>query len=151
MWFLATVFLLLGCDLGYAGWHLRRRAEAAARWPVAEGQLERCEVVERPALDRSAPSPWGLDLEYSYRVGGRSFRSTRYAFVEISSFDEQAPQAVLETLRAQDPLRVRYDPMDPASSVLSTQPSDEVGKLALTCFVMAGVCVLVTLVVCGAA
>ena len=151
MFFFAVLFLLLALGLGYAGLSLRRAAEAAARWPVTEGQLERCEVVERRDVDWKQPSTWGLGLEYSYRVGGRDYRASRYAFVEMSTQDERAPQLLVERLRAQQPLCVHYDPKDPKSAVLSTQPSDLPGQLAFTCFVLAGISALVTLFVCGAA
>ena len=146
----ALICLLAGLALGWAGVSLRRAAAAAARWPVTEGVLERCEVVERPDTENDKPSTWGLALEYSYRVGGRSYRSARYAFAEPSSFDPGPAQAIADMLRAQAPLRVRYDPKNHQSAVLSTQPSDQIEKLSLTCFVLAGLSVLVTLVICGA-
>jgi hypothetical protein len=145
----ALICLFAGLALGYAGLRLRSAIEAAARWPVTDGTLERCEVVEKPDLDINQPGTWGLGLEYSYRVGGRSYRSTRYGFVEPSTYDESVPRALVEALRAQQPLRVRYDPKDPKSAVLSVQDSDLADTLSLTCFILAGASVLATLLICG--
>jgi hypothetical protein len=145
----ALICLVAGLALGYAGLRLRRAIEAAARWPVTDGTLERCEVVERPDLEINQPGTWGLGLEYSYRVHGRSYRSTRYGFVEPSTYDESVPRALVAALRAQEPLRVRYDSKDPTSAVLSVQPSDLANMLSLTCFGLAGLSVLATLVICG--
>lgn len=151
MYVFAFICLLAGGALAYAGLRLRRALEQAARWPVTDGLLERCEVVEKPDLDINQPGTWGLGLEYSYRVRGRSYRSTRYGFVEPSTYDESVPRAVVENLRAQSPLRVRYDPRDPASAVLSVQSSDLAEQLAFTCFVLAGASVLASLLICGLA
>jgi hypothetical protein len=68
----------------------------------------------------------------------------------MNTYDEREPQRLVDMLRAQQPLRVRYDPKKPTEAVLSAEPPTQIENLAMTCFVLAGVSVLFALVVCGA-
>jgi hypothetical protein len=96
MWPFVFIFVVAGIVMFVAGRRLERKARRAARWPVVDGTLERCEVIERPAIRGDAPSAWDLAVEYAYVVHGAHYRGTRYAFGYDGGIDEERYRAAAE-------------------------------------------------------
>src|SRR5262245_4105858 len=109
MWLFVAMFLLAGGGLLWMGWRIEAAARRAEAWPRVAGTLESCEVVERPALGDDEASTWDLVLCYSYVVGGRTYRSHRYAFGFGGGTDDAPVRRVAAELQSRAELVVRYD------------------------------------------
>ena len=86
----------------------------ALTFPTAEGVVTRCEVT---SVDDTDGPTSKLDLAYEYEVNGRRHAGTRYSYTEIST-NTQAWQRVAARMPRGAPVRVSYDPADPAESLL---------------------------------
>jgi hypothetical protein len=81
----------------------------AFTWPAADGVVVRSGVQTRD-VNR-------LSIAYEYEVDGRTYTGTRYSYGEVGT-DTRHWHKVAAELPAGTPVTVRYDPADPAESLL---------------------------------
>ena len=146
MWPFVVIFLILGLGLISIGRKMEGDARRAASWPVTEGVLERCEVVERPGIEIEDPSSWQLQISYSYMVRGVTYRSTRYAFGYGDGRDDKQHQIVANALRRSTKLPVRYDPARPSEAVISTESQTSIRSIGYAMLVVAAISSIIALV-----
>ncbi|NDY43074.1 DUF3592 domain-containing protein [Dissulfurirhabdus thermomarina] len=91
---------------------------AARSWPTAPGRVVISELRQLPTPKRPGVSRLCLRLEYWYEVGGKGYRGTRLN----TGWPCFGSRSYLERARRRHPsgarVRVRYNPDDPARSLL---------------------------------
>jgi hypothetical protein len=111
-----SVFYLVGFGmLGYGLWAARRSTQATD-WPTAPGTLTRVDLKTNSDGDGTT---YQVEVQYTYRVGGDAYTGSRLAFGYTGSGGREAHAAIYEKLKDARSVDVRYDPEDPAASVLS--------------------------------
>jgi len=107
------------------------RSARAARWPSVEGELARARVLHRAsASDGSDDYAY---VPYRYTVHGHPYRGDRWHFgpqvlptssrAELDAEPAEGGDELLLRMPFGAPLRIRYNPRDPAESVVSPTPS----------------------------
>ncbi len=131
--FLGVFLLLTGA--GFLVWGLMKRSkvQASARlatsWPAAPGVILGCQVTqERPIAALFAPGNPSQSRYYTPRVHyrypvGRDYDGTRIRFGALNFRTRAAAEAVVQPYPVNAPVMVRYDPANPAESVLELQTS----------------------------
>lgn len=97
---------------------------AASRWPTAQGTVLSSRAESRRILAQTGGSAtmtvWSPLVEYSYRVGERSYHGSRVAFgPEVAGARDLAEQTV-QRYPAGAIVSVRYDPSNPSHATLET-------------------------------
>lgn len=141
-----VIFLVVGVALVVIGYKMEDDAGRAAGWPVTEGKLERCEVVELPSVRRDEVSSWQLQLEYSYVVRGVTYRSDRYAFGYGDGRDDEKHRIVADALKRSPKLSVHYDPAHPSEAVISTEAQTNITTMGYFSLGMAVISGLIAMV-----
>ena len=102
------------------------RAKAAAGWPWVEGEVVGAYVTDRESRDDDGRivRSYCPVVRYSYAVGGRAYESDRLRFGPKPWSDDRIRASEwLKPYPVGSRTRVRYDPEDPAESVLEiTKP-----------------------------
>ncbi|HEY0053535.1 MAG TPA: DUF3592 domain-containing protein [Caulobacteraceae bacterium] len=140
---------LLGAAIVAAIWffHLRaaKKASSSAGWPTAPGTIQASVVRENVETDadNNAETIFYSEVAYTYEVAGKVYTSTRIGYGASIRFQEAAPaRAVCDRYPQGAAVQVRYDPANPAESVLeSKKPS------ARTAIIFTVVVVVLTLIV----
>ena len=96
----------------------------ASRWPTAQGTVLSSRAESRRLLAQTGGSRtttvWSPLVEYSYRVGERSYHGSRVAFgPEVAGARDLAEQTV-QRYPAGATVSVRYDPSNPSHATLET-------------------------------
>lgn len=121
MWVVFTafigVFYLVGFGLLIYGVYCAKRSLTSGKWPIAEGKLSRCELVQ--SSDGDGGTVYSVAVEYGYFVGGKEYSGDQLAFGYSASSHRDGHQAIAEKLKKCDTVDVRYDPFSPETSVLS--------------------------------
>lgn len=97
---------------------------AASRWPTAQGTVLSSRAESRRVLTQTGGSRtmtvWSPLVEYSYRVGERSYHGSRVAFgPEVAGARDLAEQTV-QRYPAGMMVSVHYDPSNPSHATLET-------------------------------
>ena len=109
-----SIFSLPGfAILGYGLWSMKRSTEPAS-WPTTQGRIVSC-ALEGDSDDNA----YKVQVSYSYSVHGVNFTNDKLAFGYERNSGRNAHQEILSKLEAARTVDVRYDPMDPQTSVLS--------------------------------
>lgn len=120
MYFLVAFISLFYCAgfgiLGYGVWAAKRSTEAA-EWPTAQGKLVSVELKHKS--DGEGAMTYEVLVEYTYDVMGKPYRGSRLAYGYASSSGLESHREIERKLKAAKSVEVRYDPFDPATSVLS--------------------------------
>ncbi len=135
-WRLSTGSLLLVVALVLI-WlfrHAVHRAAQSRHWPSVQGS-----VIETSLEVVAVSEEWRFRplVEYAYRVGDRDYRCSRIQWGDLTDLPSRAAAArVIGHYRSGKPVKVYYDPRQPAVAVL--QPGhaagiDNVGLLAPAC------------------
>ena len=130
-WRFSTGFTLLAVAL-FILWcfrHSVRRAAESTRWPIAEGSVieTSLKVIHDSEQQRFRPL-----VEYAYRVGGRDYRCRRIQWgglVDLPS--RSAAVKVVGHYHTGKPIKVYYDPRQPAVAVLQPGPAARVGNIGV--------------------
>jgi hypothetical protein len=101
----------------------RRQAAAASRWPVTTGRIVTSTVEHYRSRVGGARSGtvttfYEPVVEYSYRVDGREYHSTRLSFGGRVAGSEELAQAKAAQYPAGTEVVVHYDPDNPTNAVL---------------------------------
>lgn len=97
---------------------------AASRWPTAPGTVLSSRAESRRSLTHTGGGQtmtvWSPLVEYSYRVGDRSYHGSRVAFgPEVAGARDLAEQTV-QRYPAGATVSVHYDPANPSHATLET-------------------------------
>lgn len=106
------------------------RADASKKWPRASGTVIASVLEKSPERKRR----YRAALQYSYRVGGKDFQSTRI-FWGGNEGREKHMASVVETYPAGGKVRVLYDPKNPAEAVLD--PIQNTGSRQVVLYALA--------------
>jgi hypothetical protein len=111
-----SLFFLIG--FGLLGWGLYSfyRGRQALTWPTTEGRILECRVQEN---SDSESTTWQVKVRYSYMVGGREFEGNRVGFGYGGSSTHEEHQGIYEKLQQASRVIVRFEPGNPANSVLA--------------------------------
>lgn len=91
----------------------------AGGYATTQGVVMHAHVArEISSKGRSVHRP---DIRYAYEVDGRRFESVRYRYNEGATSDSEWAARVVRDLPAGGAVTVRYDPRDPAESVLDAR------------------------------
>ena len=98
---------------------------AASRWPTTQGTVLSSRAESRRILTQTGGSQtttvWSPLVEYSYRVGERSYHGSRVAFgPEVAGSRDLAEQTV-QRYPAGATVSVHYDPSNPSHATLETE------------------------------
>jgi hypothetical protein len=109
IWSLGT--LTFDALIGWMVWHQARTAEFAE----TEGVITRSKLKSQRGSKRGVS--YSLDVEYVYTIDGQTYTGTRYMYGEVST-NTRLWHDVQRELKVNKPVRVYYDPADPAEAVL---------------------------------
>jgi Protein of unknown function (DUF3592). len=104
-------------------------AARAARWPAGDGEIAQTRLVRRTVDDESTDFEY---VAYRYSVDGQPYRNDRVTFGPVVAPDSIVPSLDRSSRADPDlarrypngsPVKVHYNPSDPADSVLVPTPS----------------------------
>lgn len=113
-----AVFLVAGLGmLAFFVWPIYKSIVARTSWTEVP-----CEIVSSSVGSHSDSdgTTYSVDVVYRYTVGGRSYESDRYRFLQGSSSGYDGKAKVVESLPEGSVTTCRVDPADPAEAVLFT-------------------------------
>lgn len=106
---------------------IRRNVAKTRAWPVAPGTIDKAEVEEFEgwlggnASERNRPPQtlYRSDIVYSYEVNGRTYSGTKLGSQgAVTANIRGVVEKSVARYRAGQPVEVRYDPKNPAESVI---------------------------------
>lgn len=116
-----SVFIAVGCGVMSFAFRQRARMAASRDWPLAEGAVERVEVRRQwRSGSKGRGGHWTYEpyAAYAYEVDGRRFVNDRRGFATSSSSRSDAARRFVEEHPVGTRVAVRFNPADPADSVL---------------------------------
>ncbi len=97
----------------------RRSAVASETWPRTAGTVREGSVTTlRIPRGKSSVTGYRASVEFEYAVTGTAYRGDLLNFCQPPDLERQAAETRLARYPAGAPVEVRYDPADPARSVL---------------------------------
>jgi hypothetical protein len=113
--FLGLFYAVGFAVLGYGLW-ASKNSLRAANWPTVPGKLTKAELAEK---NDGESTTYEVQIAYTYNVAGKDFQGSRLAYGYSASSGSEVHGEILQKLKDAKEIDVRYDPDDPASSVLS--------------------------------
>jgi Protein of unknown function (DUF3592) len=114
---LPAIFIVVGLALVALYFVERRKALRSERWPTASATIVSSVILGRRSNKGSAM--YEPSVTYRYEVGGQTFTGTRIGWGGTASSSSQTwADKVVGQFPQGAVLPVRYDPADPAESVL---------------------------------
>jgi hypothetical protein len=104
-----------------AGWgvYCVTRSRIAADWPSVQGTVNSCEIKSESGMEHGSTS-YRVEVDYSYAVSGTQYHGDRIAF-GYSGSSLYADHAKLhDKFFKGQAVTVRYNPSNPADSVLTS-------------------------------
>ncbi len=92
------------------------RQARVSRWPTVSGVVVAANLHEEKSEGATLFRPV---VSYRYQVGDRSYESQRFSWVELETSDRDRAAEALTGLTPGASVTVTYDPVDPASAVIS--------------------------------
>jgi hypothetical protein len=111
-------YIFYAVGFGAIGWGLAClfRSLIASNWPSVPGDIRICEIKKK--LDVDVGTIYHLHVRYSFKVNNRPHRGNRIAY-GYSASNKYAEHAILyDMLSRAQYISVRYNPSNPADSVL---------------------------------
>ncbi len=127
-----AVFIAVGSAIMIFGARQRARAQASRDWPVAEGVVERIEVKrewQNGGRGRSGRWHYSPYVVYAYEVNGIRRVNDRLAFTKTSSSKQSPSVRYVKKHPVGSRVGVRYNPLDPADSVLDAADAPKRGSV----------------------
>ena len=127
---LGTIAITIGAVLYIVQLRQGLRADASKKWPRTSG------TVTAAAVEKLPQHWWRYRaaLQYSYRVGGKDYQSSR-VFWGGNEGREKHMASVVKTYPAGGKVRVFYDPENPAEAVLD--PIQHTGSRQVALYALA--------------
>ena len=126
MFWLGSVFILAGAAWIVTFLLIHRRAVARARaaesWPQVPCELLESRLREEESTDSdgNTATVYIPELRYAYEVGGRALEGTRLRFGSVRTGSRGKAESWVRPYPAGARASVRYNPEDPADSVLES-------------------------------
>jgi hypothetical protein len=114
----------LGAGLGLCGFGVLNllKSQRYRRYPAASGIIKRLELKERKGYNRMTNrliSSYIPDLEYTYKVDGKTYTGKRFTF-QNTTVNEKLAGRMRETFAPGNKVKVFYNPDDPQDAVVNT-------------------------------
>lgn len=95
-------------------------ASSSTGWPTAPAAITQAHVVPRESTDRKGRkhTHYFPVVEYTYRVGGKSYTGKRFRFWALGSSDPDEWREKIGRFQTAQPPTIRYKPSDPSVSVV---------------------------------
>ena len=123
------------------------RALLAQRWDSVEGELAGVRLVHRSSGDALSGSADYSYISYRYHVAGRPYRNDRLRFgpqvapsspmpaIDPEPRDDAGKARLAARYPTGSPVRVYYNPRNPADSVLYRAPNAAVWVILVACLI----------------
>ena len=115
---LYAILILVG--VGTCVWYgpsQLREAKATDSWQAVSGQIESARVTSQR---RRNQTDYSVEITYTYSVGERTFRGTRYSVTgNLGAERREQAEAIARGYRKGDKVKVYVDPEDPNRAVLA--------------------------------
>jgi Protein of unknown function (DUF3592) len=116
--FFRVIVFAAGAALVAASFWLRAMNARAQSWSATRGRILKCELPPDPHDAGSS-----VELSYQYKVGARTFTSSRVAFAAFRN-DANSKAALVARFPSGSEVEVFYDPRNPSNAVLLREPSN---------------------------
>ena len=146
--FFSGIFLFMGMAF-LSFWMMGLVDGNASRgWPSVQGKIEDSQVLAQVETGTNLATMYYVDLGYTYTIQGRLMKGKRITLKDYSSADSGLMDQLAARYRPGQSVRVYYDPVNPARSVLETGASEGIWILLLVgaVFTLAGVIIGVVLI-----
>lgn len=123
---LGGVFFLLGIGLVIFGIVQRKKAKTAETWPTASGSIVSARLDQNTRIEHdddhtSTSTSYTPIVEYTYEIGGKTYRGNRVFPGASMSYDHGTAQGIVNRYQPGSVVTVHYDPADPTQAVLETK------------------------------
>ncbi len=95
-----------------------RLASASEEWPSTTGTVLSATVDSSSSSSGSSSRTYHASVAYTYRVAGSDFEGTTISYGAYGTGDYERAARIAARYEAGEPVRVYYQPDDPAESVL---------------------------------
>ena len=145
------IFASIGIGMLIFGQTQRAKAKATETWPTLSGAIVSSHIDQQRRTQRSQGRTYTRTthmpvVEYTYELGGKTFRGSKIFPGANMSFDLGTAQGIINRYQAGQPTTVHYNPADPTQAVLETKAKG--GNLL---FILGAVFAVIGLVACLAA
>jgi hypothetical protein len=117
--FFGSLFIFLGLTLGCYTFSRTHDKVASRSWPTTLAQIVSSKMYK--ASSRSN-NDWCVILRYRYIIGGKTYSSAQLSTSKISEVgchqDRRVIAARIEKMQPGHPLKIRYNPREPAHAVV---------------------------------
>ena len=114
---LISIFYLIGFGILSKGLYDFYKANSAKSWSETKATLIDSEIVEKSDDDGCT---YKIKLEYIYSVHGKEYTNSRLAYGYSGSSSKSDQNAILNKIKSGKAFIIKYDPMNPKSSVVTT-------------------------------
>jgi hypothetical protein len=93
---------------------------SSSAWPETPGEIQNSYVTSETSTGRRGRSHtlYSVAVQYEYAVDGKNYTGDRFRYSPEKSTNRDEIQAIVAYLAAGTPVRIRYKPDDPSTSVL---------------------------------
>lgn len=113
----SSLFFLIGAGaLVGLGWPMLHEWLSARSWPAVEATVVNSRVRTHHGDDSTT---YSVQVVYDYRVGDRTYRSSRYGVMSGSSSGRQDKEQLVQQLRPGTKVTAYVDPRDPTNALLT--------------------------------
>lgn len=122
----SLVFVGIGAGIISFGRNTAAKAKQSSSWPTTEGEIAHSAVLfQTDTSNTGSASTYKADIVYRYKVHGRSYSSSKIAFLDLATSSTNRAQNLVDRYPDNSTVQVYYNPANPAESVL--EPGDASG------------------------
>ena len=111
-------FFAVGFAFISYGRYSLKMANAVKRWPVVQGVLNECRLVEDKEFD-GPYNFYNVEVLYSYSVEDITYQASRIAFGYAATKNREVHQKIYDNLKKSNVVKIYHDPREPGISALS--------------------------------